>query len=598
MGEYAFSFYSLSQFISALIALAAGIFLYRFRETAGARYLMLMEFSIAIWGFAAGMGVATDVLPEKIVWSKISYFGIVFTPLYYFLFAFSYSQLKYFLKPRRIYLLFILPVITLFMVFTNEYHFLHWKEITYQAGDIFERYKYGPWFWIFYVFTYSLMFSGFFIIYWGVFKFPKYYKPQVIAILAGTVLPMACNWVYVFDVNPIPGYDWTPLSFCFSGILLAFGVIRLRIFKLIPFARNVMVDNMDEGVLVVDSANRIVDNNVAITKLFGTKVYIGCSIHEKFPELTSLLKTGNEDKKHYKEIKLTREGKKLFFDVTISIYNQKSKYFSGILIILHNVTERKIAEKALLKANRDLKEEIKKKENLIDDLDAFSHMVAHDLKNMLGIIVSSSEEINYCQKNNLYQDVFLYNDVIRQAAKKTINITQELLVLASVRQEEVNVSKVNTAKVLEEVIPRLKPMVEESGARIYYPESWPAVFGHFSWLEEVWYNYINNAIKYGGKPPVIKLGCETTEGGNKVRFMIMDNGKGLSDEEMKKLFKPFSRLDGLAVKGNGLGLSIVKRIVEKLGGEVGVESENIEGKGSVFSFTLPVKAKYTRISSN
>jgi signal transduction histidine kinase len=103
-------------------------------------------------------------------------------------------------------------------------------------------------------------------------------------------------------------------------------------------------------------------------------------------------------------------------------------------------------------------------------------------------------------------------------------------------------------------------------------------------VEEVWANYISNAIKYGGKPPRIELGAGPQPNGT-VRFWVRDNGHGLSIEDQRRLFGEFSRLSEGQVEGHGLGLSIVRRIVTKLGGEVGVESQI--GQGSMFYFTLP-----------
>ena len=108
-----------------------------------------------------------------------------------------------------------------------------------------------------------------------------------------------------------------------------------------------------------------------------------------------------------------------------------------------------------------------------------------------------------------------------------------------------------------------------------------------SLLEEVWINYISNALKYGGDPPIVELGA--TEQENSIQFWVKDNGKGLNTDETKDLFKEFSQLESRKgnTKGHGLGLSIVKRIATKLEGTVWVESE--EGVGSTFYFTLPKK---------
>ena len=109
--------------------------------------------------------------------------------------------------------------------------------------------------------------------------------------------------------------------------------------------------------------------------------------------------------------------------------------------------------------------------------------------------------------------------------------------------------------------------------------------GNQQWIEEVWVNLISNAIKYGGNPPVIHIGFEETSP-TTYRFWVRDNGKGLTANSFEKIFEDFERLGRKEVEGHGFGLAIVKRIVEKLGGQVKVSSTNKPGDGCVFSFTL------------
>jgi signal transduction histidine kinase len=107
-------------------------------------------------------------------------------------------------------------------------------------------------------------------------------------------------------------------------------------------------------------------------------------------------------------------------------------------------------------------------------------------------------------------------------------------------------------------------------------------------VEEVWINYVSNGIKYGGRPPRVELGA-TPQADGMIQFWVQDNGRGLTPDEQDQLFKPFSQLGGgrEGTQGYGLGLSIVRRIVEKLGGQVGVESQAVAGQGSRFWFSLP-----------
>lgn len=139
-------------------------------------------------------------------------------------------------------------------------------------------------------------------------------------------------------------------------------------------------------------------------------------------------------------------------------------------------------------------------------------------------------------------------------------------------------------EVVEGALERLLYAIEKHQARIIHPDDWPAALGYGPWVEEVWVNYIHNAIKYGGRTPRVELSAEALPDGM-VRFAVHDNGSGLAPEEQEKLFTPLEKLDRIDNEGYGLGLSIVQRIVDKLGDEVGVESE--KGGGSEFFFTLP-----------
>ena len=156
--------------------------------------------------------------------------------------------------------------------------------------------------------------------------------------------------------------------------------------------------------------------------------------------------------------------------------------------------------------------------------------------------------------------------------------------LAGVRNAEVELRPLDMADLVANAQLRLTDLIEQHKAEIIVPPAWPVALGYGPWIEEVWANYLSNAIKYGGAPPRLELGAQEEEG--QVRFWVQDNGPGLSAEDQARLFVPFTQLDQVRAKGHGLGLSIVRRIVEKLGGKVRVASSGVPGEGSLFSFTL------------
>jgi signal transduction histidine kinase len=219
-----------------------------------------------------------------------------------------------------------------------------------------------------------------------------------------------------------------------------------------------------------------------------------------------------------------------------------------------------------------------------EELDAFAHTVAHDLKEPLSLIVLTAAVVQEDQAARLDETLNRRLQNISDAADRMSNIIDELLLLAGVRKAEVEIAPLDTESILAKAQSRLSHLFGKHQAQIAMPETWPPALGYGPWIEEVWANYLSNAVKYGGRPPHIELGG-TEQPDGMVRFWVRDNGHGLTPEEQARLFTPFTRLDQVRARGHGLGLSIVQRIVTKLGGQVGVESQLREG--STFWFTLP-----------
>jgi signal transduction histidine kinase len=220
------------------------------------------------------------------------------------------------------------------------------------------------------------------------------------------------------------------------------------------------------------------------------------------------------------------------------------------------------------------------------ELDAFAHTVAHDLQNPLGMIISYSHILLEDLSKMDQKEALNLLSRIGQAGQKMNNIIQALLLLSGVRKEEVQLVPLDMADVVNQAQQRLELMIEQYQAQILLPKSWPVALGYASWVEEVWVNYISNGLKYGGKPPCLELGA-TSQADGMICFWVKDNGKGLSQKQQTTLFTEFIRLNEVRVEGSGLGLSIVYRIVSKLGGQVGVKNNN--GPGSTFYFTLPAQ---------
>ncbi len=237
-----------------------------------------------------------------------------------------------------------------------------------------------------------------------------------------------------------------------------------------------------------------------------------------------------------------------------------------------------------VQAKAQLKQQTLELQHRNAELDDFAHTVAHQVQGLLGQIIGYSSFIDMNWGSEMHDQARLALKRVLHSSHKMNNVLSEILLLASVNRDDVQTAPLDMGRIVSEACKRLSIDIEEYEAKIHQMEQWPQALGYPSWIEEVWVNYISNGLKYGGDPPILHLGAELCPNGM-VRFWVHDNGQGITPSDQEKLFKAHTRLQQTRARGEGLGLSIVRRIVEKCGGKVGVDSQ--VGQGSTFWFCLP-----------
>ncbi len=262
-------------------------------------------------------------------------------------------------------------------------------------------------------------------------------------------------------------------------------------------------------------------------------------------------------------------------------------FISDVIISYRQTIEAKNRE--LQRLYFDLQTANQQLKNQNQELDAFAHTVAHDLRTPLSIVMGHGALLSKTWQTRPPEKVGEELVVITDTAKKMSCIVDDLLLLSSLRAEgEVTVIPLNMEYVIKEALRRLDYMITSYEADVRITAELPVAYGYQPWIEEIWVNFLSNAIKYGGRPPQIEIGAYPADD-NMVRFWIKDNGPGLSVAEQQNLFRPYALMAPNNSDGYGLGLSIVKRIIDRLGGDVGIESH--PDQGSKFFFTLPGSTK-------
>ena len=572
---------SIIEFLAVLVALGTTALLWKHKKSPEVKYLIFIEIFAAIWALTCGFEFMSTDLETKKFWSQVSYLGIAFLPVCYFLFTTAFSQKFHIINPKNIALLSVIPFITIPLALTNDYHRLVWENVTLNETQNMTLIDHGIWFWIFWAYSLTLIFAGLYNLFQSIYKFTAYYKSQVSVLLLATLIPLAGNLMYVTGLNPVPGFDWTPVLFVFTGLVITFGIVKYHMFDLVPFARNKLIDTMSDGVIVINKEGFIEDYNPAITSIFnfGEKSIIRKRFSGVFEKYKNLAEATDEEKVTLAELSAGNPENPKYYQARISPVFDRNHQFSGNLVQINDITSLKETE-------NKLKAEVEERGRLIEDLDSFAHTVAHDLRNSLGSVYASSQIIEESVMEGNITTVKEFAGMIKEASKKAMHITHELLILATVSHQEIEKKPLDMARIFSDAQKQFCELITKTKSKILTPESWPVATGYAAWVEEIWANYLSNAIKYGGTPPIIQVGAEPTRDGF-VRFWIKDNGNGIAPEMQHRLFQKYARLEPEKAEGYGLGLSIVKRIVEKLNGSVGVESTGKTGEGALFWFELP-----------
>jgi len=274
-----------------------------------------------------------------------------------------------------------------------------------------------------------------------------------------------------------------------------------------------------------------------------------------------------------------KDGKKV--DVEIRTFPVKIKGLDLVLGIAHDITERKKMEDEL----RNTLGELEKRNK---ELDNFVFAVSHDLKAPLVTIQGFANLLIMKHGDKLNETAVHYIDIIISGVKDLNMLVTDLLALSRAKRTKWKVKNVNLSDVIKSSLKSLHAIVTEKEAKVSIPKELPTVSYDPTQLNEVFTNLLVNAIKYSKPNQKPNIEIEWGENKNENIISVKDNGKGIEEKYLDRIFEPFERI-AQDQKGTGIGLSIVKNIVERHGGRIWVESKF--GEGSTFYFTIPKEVK-------
>ena len=547
------------------------------------RSLTLLMLGTAGWLLFNTLEVYVPTEAATLFFAKVTYVFILLTPVAWFTFALRFSGQGKWLAPKYLGLLLSIPLIGLLLVWSNDWHHLIWRGLRFiPIGNMLalSPTRYGSVFWLLVGYNYLLTLSGSILLLTHYFR-ADLYRTQSYWLVLGALIPIAANFIYLFRLIPGLTKDYTPISFGLAIMSIAAGMVRHRLFDILPIAREAMIDSMIDAMFAIDAQTRISDCNAAGERLLGTSRsnLLGKPVDQIFSTWTTLLDYMREPHMDRREIAHVGKHGIVHFDIQFLPLFNRNKERAGQLLVLRDITNLRQAEVTLQRSNQELRASNR-------FLDAYAQTIARDLKNPLLTIRASTNLLKTRQNEVSSGTVDYLISNINEHSQKMLTLLEELLLISTVRQtEEISFTTLKMGSLIDSALKRLPTSETFKKEKIILPDEWPVAFGKPAWVEEIWVNYFTVFAQSSVSGVTLQIGASKNGTEATARFWVQNVGAPLPAEDRAQLLRTFSELESIRMDEFGLGLSMVKRIVTRLNGQMGIEND----RTTCMWFTLPAQ---------
>jgi diguanylate cyclase (GGDEF)-like protein/PAS domain S-box-containing protein len=352
--------YAVFSIFSALISFIASLIAWR-RSAPGSLMLSLLLLSMTIWsGFYSTRWMDLS-LQAKAIGFNLMFLGVGSLPTLFLLFVLTFTRNVAWLTQRNLFLLSIHPVALVLLQWTNSYHHLLYLSLKAVQVNNFMAMEYirGPLYFVSVIYAYVIIGVALFLLGQSALHLGPLYQNQYRLIIIASILPWASNIYSENYFDALHGLDLAPLTFGLSAIIFASSVLRANFMDLIPIARSRLIENMRDGILVLDAQNRIVDINPAMESFIEKKAsfYMGKNAFDVFQpwmEKTDLLLDGMETRT---ELRVPKDPSR-YLDLRVTPLYDKNQFLNGRLMVFRDITERKHVEKRLRYVNDRLQTQL------------------------------------------------------------------------------------------------------------------------------------------------------------------------------------------------------------------------------------------------
>gem|GEM_PF-2899179 len=675
-----YSPYAVPLFVAAAIVGALAAHALRRRDPPEARTFGWLMLAITVWALGQGLSISGADLNTQLLFNRLKYLGLHFTSPLWLLLALQYTQRLTSPKwQRRAWWLFVPATALLLVVFSDPWTNWWWPEVwaTEFNGYLALGRTHGLAHYVSTAVSYIYNLGGVALYIWFYFETHALYRAQAALMVLAGLAPLLTNALRFVGFEPIPwGLD--TFSFVFSGAMMALAIFRFRLLDIVPVARQAIIEQLPDGIVVVDRLGRIVDVNPQAAALlapdgeslvgatWGEAVAIP-ALHDRLAALSKATEATAAD------ITLPDGG---VFSVAMSPLTNRQGRILGKLFMLRDITARIAQQEELARLYRQAEQareqlaqiisaasdgivllgpdneilalnpaaeqilfaetyaefpetlrkwleqagtteqkrttelslegqvfqvvaapipetglvftlhDVTHFKNLARLKDEFVATVSHDLRSPLTSVLGYAAVAR--RKNTAEEARLLALQRIEESARRMTDLIEDLLSLATVEAEvALPRAPVSLTQLAREAVEDLGGAALGKGLELVLklPDDAPDVFGNAGMLAQVWRNLISNALKYTLSGTIT---VQVVVSEQQVTGRVSDTGIGIPSAALPYVFDKFYRVrDAVTdeIGGTGLGLALVKSIVERHGGQVCVES--VVGEGSTFEFWLP-----------
>lgn len=559
------------------------------RSSDHAILLFLLALTITEWTAFYILQITGANLQTKLVFSDIKYIGVSFTPLLWIVFAINYANPGKPLTWRTVLPLAVIPLLTSVLALTSNWHSLFWTNFQLKNYGIVSDFDatYGPWYWVHLAYSYLLILAGTIIVFRTIRRSQGLHRQQAVTLIVAVLAPWLGNILYFSGLNPLPYLDLTPFAFTITVTALTWAILGFQLVDLAPVARDLIVDEMKDGMIVLDAQDRMVDINPSAERMIRLSAaqVIGKPAREALSTWPDLIERYSRVTDALDEVFVGEGAATAWLELYISPLHDRRRRFLGRVIVMRDITARKEMENALSLALTQAREASQLKSQLLA-------RVSHELRTPLSSILGFAELLGMNSFGTLQESQKSATGQIIESANYLNSLIDQLLDQAQLASETLILE--NAPFATDELVQKIKAnmggQAQEKGLIFHIdlaPDVPRTLYGDARRIEQILVHLVGNAVKFTREGRV-DLRIRLLDAAHWM-IQVSDTGPGIPKEAQSYIFEAFRLVNTAIVnenRGAGLGLTITRQLVELMKGSIQVESQ--PGQGSTFTVTLPL----------